>query len=125
MESTRIEKLPPPPGIVSSIKAGFDAIAARISVIFLPLVLDLFLWLGPRLRVDVLFNLFFKDGLLTGTAGMPPTDPQQMLEIEKYISGINLFWAFRTFPVGISSLLFMKQIARTPLGEPSSLEAGV
>ena len=55
MESTQVE-LPPPPGVINSIKAGFDAIAAHITAILLPLLLNLFLWLGPRLRVDSLFN---------------------------------------------------------------------
>jgi hypothetical protein len=37
MEVSRLENLPPPPGIINSIKAGFDAIASRITAILLPL----------------------------------------------------------------------------------------
>ena len=56
MEVSRIENLPTPPGIINSIKAGFDMIASHITAILLPLMLNLFLWLGPRLRMNALFD---------------------------------------------------------------------
>ena len=55
----KIESLPPPPGVVGSLRAGFDAIASHVAVVLLPLALDIFLWLGPRLRVDRLFQPLF------------------------------------------------------------------
>jgi len=124
MESTRTEKIPPPPGIISSIKAGFDAIAARITVILLPLLLDLFLWLGPRLRMDALFDSIRPDvTTIWRTGGVPATQIAQMMEwYEKTIPAVNLFWLLRTLPIGISSLLLPQEISRTPLGEPSILQ---
>ena len=56
MEVSRIENLPPPPGIINSIKAGFDAIASHVTAILMPLLLNLLLWLGPRLQMDTLFK---------------------------------------------------------------------
>ena len=56
MEMDKIETLPPPPGVVGSLRAGFDAVASNLTVALIPLALDLLLWLGPRLRVDRLFR---------------------------------------------------------------------
>src|SRR3972149_7031553 len=107
MELSRTENLPPPPGIINSIKAGFDTIATHITVILLPLLLNLFLWLGPRLRMDALFNSI-KDDVISiwKTGGVSAEDIQRVLTwYDRTIPSINLFWLFRTIPIGISSLL--------------------
>jgi hypothetical protein len=124
MESTRVENLPPPPGVIKSIKAGFDAIATRLSAILLPILLDLYLWLGPRLRMDALFNSVKNDVVsIWLSGGIPAKDIQQMLDwYEKTIPSINLFWFLRTLPIGISSLFFSQEIAQTPLGTPVILQ---
>jgi len=124
MESTRVENLPPPPGVISSIKAGFDVIAAHLTGILLPLLLDLFLWLGPRLRIDTLFNSIKADILSIWRAGgIPAADIQRMTEwYDANIPAINLFWLLRTIPIGISSLLLPQKASQTPLGEPAILQ---
>ncbi len=120
MESTQVE-LPPPPGVINSIKAGFDAIAAHITAILLPLLLNLFLWLGPRLRVDTLFSSVKEYMIGVWSAGgIPAEEIQRSIEtLEKGIPAINIFWSLRTFPVGISSLLFSREVTQTPLGDPA------
>lgn len=124
METTQVE-LPPPPGIIASLKAGFDAIASHITAILLPLLLDLFLWLGPRLHVETLFSSV-KGDLTTiwKTAGLSAADIQKMLEgYDKIIPSINLFWLLRTIPIGISSLVFSDAGPKTPFGTPVILQA--
>lgn len=123
MESTQVE-LPPPPGVINSIKAGFDAIAAHITAILLPLLLNLFLWLGPRLRVDTLFNSAKEYMVGVWSAGgIPAEEIQRSIEtLEKGIPAINIFWSLRTFPIGISSLLFSREVTQTPLGNPATFQ---
>jgi hypothetical protein len=124
MEVSRIENLPPPPGIINSIKAGFDTIATHITVILLPLLLNLFLWLGPRLRMDALFNSI-KDDVISiwKTGGVSAEDIQRVLTwYEKTIPSINLFWILRTIPIGISSLFLPRDASHTPLGTPAILQ---
>lgn len=125
MESTRVENLPPPPGVINSIKAGFDVIAAHLTGILLPLMLDLFLWLGPRLRIDALFNSIEADVLyFWRTGGVPAAEIQRLTEwYETNIPAVNLFWFLRTIPIGISSLLLPHEVSPTPLGEPVILQA--
>jgi hypothetical protein len=124
MESTRVENLPPPPGVISSIKAGFDVIAAHITAILLPVMLDLFLWLGPRLRMDVLFNSIKGEVMsLWRAGGITAADITQMMAwYETSIPAVNLFWFLRTLPIGISSLLLPHGVSQTPLGNPAILQ---
>ena len=124
MEVSPTKNLPPPPGIINSIKAGFDAIANHITAIFLPLLLNLFLWLGPRLRMDVLFNSMKADMIFTWQAfGMSPENIQKgMTWYETTLPRVNLFWIFRTIPIGISSLFPSRDASQTPWGAPSIMQ---
>ena len=121
----KIETLPPPPGVVGSLKAGFDAIASNISVILLPLLLDLLLWLGPRLHIDRLFQPIFDEmSSYARYSGIPAADLNTlqvnsalfMEQLKQY----NLLTAIRTFPIGVFSLMSGKISDQTPLG-PSSV----
>src|SRR5436190_17774382 len=127
MERTKIEGFPPPPGIVNSLKAGFDAIAAHIHAIFLPILLNLFFWLGPRLRVDAFFDSIREDMYsIWRTSGAPAAQIQTMIdEYEKFMEflpRVNFFWFARTLPIGVSSLIFPETNGATPLGDPMVLQ---
>jgi hypothetical protein len=121
MEVTRLENLPPPPGIINSIRAGFDTIASHITVILLPLLLNLLMWLGPRLRMDALFGSIENDMVdIWRSGGIPAEDIQRVLDwYDATIPAINLFWAVRTLPVGISNLLLANGTSATPMGNPA------
>jgi hypothetical protein len=123
MEMDKIETLPPPPGVVGSIRAGFDAIASNLWIILLPLALDLFLWLGPRLRVDQLFKPLFGEMSRYATySGLPSSELKNFQEsinqLLEQLQHYNLLTVLRTFPVGIFSLMSGKLSNQTPLGSP-------
>jgi hypothetical protein len=130
MERTRTEGFPPPPGIINSLKAGFDAIATHIYAIFLPILLNLFFWLGPRLRIDAFFNSI-KPNMISSwrASNMPAEEIQKVIEAyeayEKILPQLNFFWFARTLPIGISSLMFPELDGATPLGNPLILQAEV
>lgn len=124
MEMNKTESLPPPPGVVGSLKAGFDAIASNLTVILLPLALDLLLWLGPRLRIDQLFRPIFDE--MTRYArfsGIPATDIKTLQENSALLLDqfhqYNLLSALRTFPIGVFSLMSGTMPSKTPWGAPS------
>ncbi|MCQ3936314.1 MAG: hypothetical protein DPW18_04625 [Chloroflexi bacterium] len=121
-----MENLPPPPGIVRSIKAGFDAIASHVTAILFPLLLNLFLWLGPRLRMDALFNSIKGDVVtLWQAGGVSAEEIQRVLTwYDSVIPRVNLFWLLRTLPVGISSLPLPQEALSTPLGDPAIWQVG-
>ena len=123
MEVSRIENLPPPPGIINSIKAGFDAIASHVTAILMPLLLNLLLWLGPRLQMDTLFKSIEGDMVRFWQASQIPADEiQNMLEMyDQMTKSVNLFGVVRTLPIGISSLFLPSDgVLATPLGQPGT-----
>lgn len=127
MEMDKIETLPPPPGVVGSLRAGFDAIASHLPVILVPLALDLFLWLGPRLHVDRLFQPIFDElARYARYSGFPSADLKTLQEnstaILEQLQQFNLLSALRTFPIGVFSLMSATKSDQTPLGAPSVIQ---
>ena len=123
----KIETLPPPPGVVGSLRAGFDAIASNLTVILIPLALDLFLWLGPRLHVDRLFQPIFAEmSRYARYSGFPSADLKTLQEnsalILEQLQEFNLLSALRTFPIGVFSLMSGAMPNQTPLGVPSIIQ---
>ena len=122
MQAPKIETetLPPPPGIIGSLRAGFDVIAAHISVILMPLAFDLLLWLGPHLSMDQMVQPVLKDvGSMAASGGLKPEDINSALDIyRQFFQQFNLLGILRTFPIGISSLMSGKMPTQSPLGAP-------
>lgn len=127
---TLTETLPPPPGIIGSLRTGFDAIAGHVTAIALPLALDLFLWLGPRLRVDRLYARSYEYWMRNASAlGVTPDQIAQMRDsytpdFIAQLQRLNVFALLRTLPIGISSLMTGARPAASPLGAPLAFEAG-
>lgn len=119
----KLETLPPPPGVIGSLKAGFDAVASNILVILMPLMLDLLLWLGPRLRVDQLFkSLFLELARYVAYSGLPSSDLKTYQEntalFLEQLQQYNLLAVLRTFPIGVFSLMSGSLPSQTPFGSP-------
>jgi hypothetical protein len=130
MDRQKLESLPPPPGVIVSLRAGFDAVASHVSLILVPLVLDIILWLGPRLSVDSLLRPFVRYMFGQARRGVAASEIDQFLEAQSiFLEGLQSFnllslvSKFRTFPIGISSLLAQKMpAAGTPIGEQSIVQ---
>ncbi len=119
MNASDAEKLPPPPGIINSLKAGFDAVAARPSAILFPLALDLFIWLGPRLRMSALFDSIRGDVVeIWKSGGISPGNIESALKTyDLVVPNVNLFWLLRAIPIGVPNLPFAANAA-SPFGAP-------
>lgn len=111
-------------GVFRALLGGFDRIAARPFLILPPLLLDLFLWLGPQIRLTALFA-FLASRL------WPPTDAsadlvEQLALVREMLSGFgaqfNLISSASTFPIGVPSLMAATMPVATPVGAPSVLE---
>ncbi len=125
MESSKNETtlLPPPPSIILALRTGFDTIAGHITAIIFPLVLDLFLWLGPHLSVSQLFLSTLSDvKKLFADSGVAAPDLQSLDQMQTSLSQINIFSALRTFPIGVSSLISSKSSVQTPFGAPLTFQ---
>ncbi len=115
-----IQTLPPPPGIIGSLKAGFDVIAAHITAIIFPLALDLLLWLGPHLSLNQLFQPFLAQvQSLASQTGISASDLKSAMEVyTQILQKFNVLSVLRTFPIGIPSLMSGKAPITSPLGAP-------
>ena len=129
MDTKKLE-LPPPPGVIVSLRAGFDAVASHVSLILVPLALDIILWLGPRLSEDSLLRPFVRYMFVQARRGVAASEIDQFLEAQSiFLEGLqsfnllSLISKFRTFPIGVSSLLAQEMpAAGTPLGEQSVVQ---
>ena len=124
MYAQKLETLPPPPGVIGSLKAGFEAVSSHVILITLPLFVDLFLWLGPRLNVSnvlgPVYQMFF-DQVRKGL-----TSPQEMKQLVIFqglfneglqsFNLVSLISRLQTFPIGISSLMAKTMPVETPFG---------
>lgn len=129
MRFAQDETLTPPPGVIASLKSGFDITANHIGIILFPVLLDIFLWFGPHLRIDNLLRDLAAQASLYPSELIPATANAQQLEQfqdmlnQALLLDINLFSLLRTFPIGISSLMSEFLPGATPLGVPSSFQA--
>jgi hypothetical protein len=127
MEMDKIETLPPPPGVVGSLRAGFDAVASNLTVALIPLALDLLLWLGPRLRVDRLFRPIFDEmSRYASFSGISSSDLKTLQDnsslLLEQLKQFNLLGTLRTFPIGVFSLMSGTMPGKTPLGTTASIQ---
>ncbi len=116
--------LPPPPGLIAALTAGFESVAGSVAVIALPVIFDMFLWFGPRLRLEALFRPFLEQlpvlySQVTSSANLEAAGEFW----QEIFTNFNLFSAIRTFPVGLSSLLSLEMPSLTPLGDPTAFQA--
>lgn len=106
MDMQKLETLPPPPGVIGSLRAGFDAVSSHVVLILLPLALDLFLWLGPRLSVGNLYSSILSQWFeFNRQAGLPVQNADLITERVAILGRVNVLNWIRTLPVGIPSLL--------------------
>jgi hypothetical protein len=126
MFAPQIDDKVAPPRIIPSIVEGFNAIAGRVYLILFPVLLDLFLWFGPLVRVKKLLmpTLTRATELSAGAYGEgADAIIQHSNELwTELLEGFNLFFALRTYPVGITSLMVSQDKSTNPLGSPLILE---
>jgi len=96
-------------------------ISTNLAAILLPLILDVFFWLGPRLSIERLFlGLQSEMTAIWQAGGISAADIEQLIEGYKAaVPQFNLFWLLRTIPVGITSLMFARNLPQTPTGFPT------
>ena len=105
-----------PLSVIDSLNAGFSAVARKPSLLLIPLLLDLFLWVGPRLSITpIVADLAARLQKITGgtTDSSAALFEQNMSEI---LGSYNMFSALSTWPLGTPSLLAGNDLEAGPLG---------
>jgi hypothetical protein len=101
MDVTTREDSARPLGVIGSLAAGFEMLGQRLWLIVLPVLLDLLLWLGPRLSIAPLLRQLIAVLLAQPTAD--PTMASQVAQatqmLEQFGDRFNLFSLLATLPL--------------------------
>ena len=122
---TKEEKSARPLGVVGSLAAGFEMIGRRLSLVALPVLLDLLLWLGPRISIAPLVEQF--TAFLLSRPAPDPTTARQVEQAAQLVAQFgersNLLSLLSALPLlNVPSLLAQHAPgAVSPLGEPGVL----
>ena len=113
-----------PIGVLPSLLVGFDRVAARPLLLLPPILLDLILWLGPRLWIARLAAQ--ASGAIVLPPGADPTFVEQTQALREALTDFgarfNVLAALSSLPVGIPSLMSGRMPLGTPLGEPPGMQ---
>lgn len=114
---TQKEEPRPPASVITCLTSGFELITHAPQLLMLPVVLDLFLWLGPRLSADILFQtLAARVGTATSAEMQAVTTTLGKL-LTQLAHEYNLFAFLNPGPLlGTPSLMSSKLFLETPLG---------
>lgn len=109
-----------PPQLIQSLVNGFNAVANHISLLLLPVALDLLLWLGPHLRVKTLFEPVLQEMLAfmrqNSAAEMQPLMAGMEELWSTFLEQYNLLTTLNTFPIGVPSQMAGILPLQTPFG---------
>jgi len=113
-----------PMGVLACLAAGFEITARHPMTLTVPLLLDVFLWLGPRLSLSPLFlamERFFRQMFWTeGMAGLPEVQQTSLLLTQMFndlAARFNLFSALIPAPLlGVPTLMASRMTLDRPLG---------
>lgn len=130
MDMQKLETLPPPPGVIASLQAGFNVVSSRVVLIILPVLLNAFLWLGPRVSVGQWYGAILDNWItLLKQNGFPAKDLASYTEnapvLIDFFEKLNWLGWIRTLPVGVPALMLdlpIKFPVQTPLGIQSVIQ---
>jgi len=122
MERNESIKIIAPPRAIDSIITGVNHIEKKPYLILLPVILDLFLWLGPNLSmktlVENLVNRLSLNALLVSETAALDTQPLIDLfsQISSFGATYNVLSLASTFPLGIPAILKNADTLQNPFG---------
>jgi hypothetical protein len=120
METNETKSISSPPKIMNAFISGFNVITANIALILFPIVVDIIIWLGPKLKLEKILSPMISNA----TQLLQTYNSEDMTELIKtaqetwaqILPRINLTNSISTFPLGIPSLIAGTDTTHTPLG---------
>jgi hypothetical protein len=93
------DQSPPLPGIISTLTTGFEFTTRHVWLTFIPIVLDIYFWLGPRLNIT---------GIVSEATSFLSEEPAYSGLVEEILAmapRINLFTYLSVPIVGVPALM--------------------
>ena len=122
MMTPNSEIFPTPPRLFRTLVAGFDTITNHISLVLIPIGLDLLIWLSPRFRLKSLIEAAVGDLMSQSLLISPDPETQEVMTTAQELwtlagEHFNIVVGLRSYPVGIPSLmssLFRNRLSISP-----------
>ncbi len=125
METDEMPSTTPLPGVLKSLGEGCNQVAGNAKLMLIPLMADLFLLFGPKLRIKEYFQPYFTAAfkqMLTTVSKTVAAQLEAGVDIlMEFLGSVNLFGFVRTVPVGIK-ILFASGNSKTPIGSAAEIE---
>ena len=124
MEIRDIPETTPLPKVIKILGEGCNLVANKVYLMAVPLVLDLFLLFGPKLRISDYFTPVFDSAFRQMLSSQNFGKQQLEISIELLrhaLNSVNLFGFLQIFPVGVRVLLSSGG-AETPLGKSAEIQ---
>lgn len=98
-----------PLGVIDALSGGFELVVRRPWVLLVPVALDLFLWLGPPITAQPVFQQMITMLTLASAQGAPPDTLQNLEAFQNALqtagASFNVFSFLALFAVGMPSLM--------------------
>lgn len=116
MDKLTIDGPKMPIGLMASLWKGIEYVNAHLGILVLPVLMDVFLWFGPRLSIVTIAQPLFE-----WMASKTPADPQAQASVNALIAAIkdfNLFNLLSLIPLYPPSIMADITPTASPLGTP-------
>lgn len=107
----------PPAGVVACLTSAFELLARAPQLLLPPVLLDLFLWLGPRLSAKSLVAPLIVVAKTAPTTDMQPLYQAINTSLTEISTSFDLFATLSPAPIlGTPVLMGLRQVLSNPLG---------
>jgi hypothetical protein len=116
----------PPVGVIESLSVGFETVAGRLILILLPLIVDMLLWVGPRVSfapaidtvIDAYHDQLWEPYIASFNPEMDATWPEFSSEMATVLGDrVTQYFPLVNLPlVGLPVLLAGREAAGLPFG---------
>ncbi len=125
MERNEIPTTTPFPRVIKALGEGANLTANKAYLMLLPIILDLLLLFGPKLRISEYFQPAF-DTAYIQIGGSVSTSMAVQMEptfelMQEFLDSVNLLGFIQTFPIGVS-LINSAGSDVSPLGATASVQ---
>jgi hypothetical protein len=109
-----------PIGFFKSLWKGVEAVNSHLWLLVIPVVLDLFLWLGPR--VSVAGVLYPWVAMMETALRSVQSDASFLVPLRQFVADFNLFKLLANLPLFPPSVMADRMPTQSPLGVPTSIQ---
>ena len=125
MENREIPSTTPLPGIIRILGEGCNLAANKVYLLVFPALLDLFLLLGPKLRINEYLQPYFESTFRQMLSNVGNTGARQLetalAVLSDALASVNLFGFLQTYPIGIG-VMMGSAAAATPFGTSAEIQ---